>query len=264
MSTITSVLPGIIPPFSFTSLPVSNIDSTQDQIELGTGHNFISGDYVCVTYGTSANIAGIPLNTRLFVISVTSSAIKLATTRENALAGIAIEITSTTSLTGTFSVYKYADFVTAASHFPSYAKAAYSLNSSIPVEISFAIPINTSTDAIVPLLPPLNSTMVKIAIGTDALLMSRWSGFSDRFFGYYLGNAANGGPMTTLTTKQTTYWKMVINSQRRVELWGGSSSLNSVALIYTFSVLPPNTALSLEVGINFNLVSTTDWRIKYL
>jgi hypothetical protein len=271
MSIITSALPDIIAPITFINLSVSSVDSTQDQIELGTTHNFITGDYVYVTYSAGGtNVAGINLYTGLFVISVTASTIKLATTRSNALAGVAIDITSTTSLTGTFSFYKYAVGVPLSqlSRFPSYAKAAYSLNSSIPVEISFTVPITSSTDTINPLLPITgfaSSIMAAIGIGTDILLFGGWFAPTDRFFAYYVNNSSGavGGPMS-FNTKQTTYWKMVINSQRRVELWGGSSSLSSVALIYTFNVLPPNTALSLGVGINFNLVSIIDWRIKYL
>lgn len=67
-----------------------------------SGHNFVTGDQVYLTT-TGALPTGLSVNTLYYVINVTSSTFKLATSLANAYAGTAINTSGTQS--GTHSIY---------------------------------------------------------------------------------------------------------------------------------------------------------------
>ena len=273
-SEIKSILPEIVLPISFVAIPLANINSTTDVIDLGTTHNFVTGDYIWCTYsaeGTSA--AGITLNQFIYTIAVSSTTIKLATTKANALLGTAIDITSTGSLTGTFSFYKYLPSLSAYTFYPAYTKAAYSLNSSNPVEINFtlsAISAASYPGTLITSLPanhPLISIQVIAAGQYYQFTIARWTNYNDRMFPYYQTPSGNGGPVfipniTTLGTLSNMNGKIVINAARQWEMWASNTS--TLSNVYTSSALTANLPLELGIGFNFNNTSLVNCTIKNL
>jgi len=71
-----------------------SIDVTNNVIFFNEIHNFVTGQRVKYSNGGGSNLSGLSNNTDYFVINSGDNNIQLATTRANALAGIAIDLTS--------------------------------------------------------------------------------------------------------------------------------------------------------------------------
>ena len=278
-STITSSFPAPVTPYSFVNIAISNIDSNLDQIQLPSNHNFVTGNFVWFTYSTNAlNFANIPTFTKLYVIVVSSTIIKIATTYLNAVSGISLDITSTTSLTGTFSVYKYYTFydtpLLVIKEFPSICTMSHSFNTSIPFEINFDILSNYNLLSVAE-----DPTMLSTA--RHAGLAIIFDGGGQKFMLYLakgiVGGGSNfyyytsgGGPMQTASSNfyntsiiSTISFKIALNSSRQFQLYAGLIN-NPLTLNYTTSSYSNNTPLSGIVCSNFPGFTLSNCTIKYL
>jgi hypothetical protein len=90
MTVVTQQNSGGLPPLD----PVTAVDNTNHTVDFGTADNLQTGDAVTYSNGGGAAINGLQDGQTYFVIADGADKIQLATTRDNALAGIAIPITS--------------------------------------------------------------------------------------------------------------------------------------------------------------------------
>src|SRR5208283_2091501 len=90
MTVVTQQNSGGLPPLD----PVTAVDNTNHTVDFGTADNLQTGDAVTYSSGGGAAINGLQDGQTYFVIADGADKIQLATTRDNALAGIAIPITS--------------------------------------------------------------------------------------------------------------------------------------------------------------------------
>lgn len=92
------------------TIPTSDVNTTSNVIT-ETGHNFVTGQAVVYANGGSTDITGLTGGTTYYVIRVSSSTFKVATTAANAFAGTAIDLTGTGNNAQTFTPVITATFV---------------------------------------------------------------------------------------------------------------------------------------------------------
>jgi hypothetical protein len=277
-SGLTYAIADPVAPLYFLNLPLSAVNTSTDIIDLGTAHNFITGNCIWFLFTTTGaglvNSGGLSALRKYFVIVVTSNTIKLASTLSDASNGVAIDITSFATNAAGFHFGKTSNFpnigplgAVSPEFFPAYAKSNNIFNSSIPVEINFTIPAYTAlsnTNFITPMVALLrqegamNCYGLAIRIQNIAFL---FNGGVDSNYGVAVpaGNVSGVGTALTAGYKQ----KYVITPSRTIEYWYGAIN-STMSLFFTSTALPANTNLRLEFGSNFTFCKVQDCTIKYL
>lgn len=82
------------PDITASSQAISSVSTSADTITINS-HGFVSGDAVQFREDSGSSIGGLTDGVTYFVVLVDSNTFKLATTRANALAGTAVNLTST-------------------------------------------------------------------------------------------------------------------------------------------------------------------------
>ena len=276
-SGLTYAIADPVAPLYFPNIPLANFNFTTDTINLGTTHNFVTGNHIWLVFtgGTIATSGGISSLRKYFVIVVDSTTIKLADSLSNATNNVAINITSfAANVTGanfmkTNNGPNYGPLgLLLPEFFPAYAKSEITFNSSVPVEINFTIPAYTpvtGTALIFPiavLLRDKNSNACWGAAIRIQNLLYVYNGSLDSIYGIPSPSANfSSGIGTALTAGYNQ--KYVITPSRTIECWYGQVG-GSMTRYYTTDTLAANTELKLEFGSNFTFCRMTDCNIKYL
>ena len=87
-------------PGAAASVTSANVNTTTDVLTTSSAHGFTTGQSIIFNAGTTAP-TGVTTGSTYYVIVVSSTTIKLATTRANAIAGTAIDLTAQGSGTNT-------------------------------------------------------------------------------------------------------------------------------------------------------------------
>jgi hypothetical protein len=273
-SSLTYAIADPVSPLFFNSIPPANFNATTDTIDLGTTHNFGTGD--CIWFYPSNQFAltvlgGISPYTKYFVIVVNTTSIKLATTLINATSSVALDISVPASSLNFTKGGAFAGLGTSLStafvlpeSYPAYAKSNTIFNSSTPVEITFTIPAWSSS--------PVNSSIIQVLLrqvnqsGYYGLLVYNRDGGN-----VYVFSGSTYGVMGTgffiifsgFSTSTGYTQKYIINTNRQIECWIGRFS-NALTLYYTTPALGANIPLVLEFGSSFSIAKVQDCTIKYL
>lgn len=273
-SNVSYAIADPIAPLFFSSIPPANFNATTDTIDLGTTHNFATGD--CIWFYPSNQftftaLGGISPYTKYFVIVVNTTSIKLATTLINATSSVALDISvpaSSLSFTkgGAFAALGGVSTAFASPEsYPAYAKSNIIFNSSTPVEITFTIPAWSSS--------PVNSSIIQVLL--RQVNQSKYYGLlvynsSSVVFGFnggvIYGNIGSSAIFMGFSgfSYSTGYTqKYIINANRQIEYWIGRFS-NALTLYYTTPALEVNIPLVLEFGSSFSIGKVQDCTIKYL
>ena len=270
-SSLSPVVDSPLSPYTFSDLTTANYNATADTINLGTAHNFITGNSIWLTSDGSAGTAqtGGVAKQRYFVIVVDSTTIKLATTSENATSGIALDL-STPSAYGASSSY-FSKFPGISiglpiplSAYPAYAKSSVIFNSSTPAEISFTVPAFTTITS--------SEHYPMLCIIRQSGSESYWGGVFSQVsnnnlrFSFFDGGttvvAQVSNPLSTAFTLGYNQ-KYVITSSRTIQIWLSGTNLQPT-LYYTTPALTANTSLVLEFASSFSFAKVQDCIIKYL
>lgn len=273
-SNVSYAIADPIAPLFFSSIPPANFNATTDTIDLGTTHNFATGD--CIWFYPSSQftltvLGGISPYTKYFVIVVNTTSIKLATTLINATSSVALDISVPASSLSFTKGGAFAAFGTGIStafalpgSYPAYAKSTTIFNSSTPVEITFTIPAWSSS--------PVNSSIIQVLLRQVnqskyyGLLVYSSSTSVFLFNGDIHGNMGNsGGSISSSGFSYSTGYtqKYIINANRQIEFWIGRFS-NALTLYYTTPAFGVNIPLVLEFGSSFSIGKVQDCAIKYL
>ena len=275
-SNVSYAITDPIAPLSFPSIPPANCNATTGTIDLGTTHNFATGD--CIWFYPSSRVdatvvGGITPYTKYFVIVVNTTSIKLATTQTNAISSVALNISTPASNLnftkgGPFAgLGIYAQAFALPELYPAYAKSNTIFNSSIPVEITFTIPAWSSSPvgAIVQvLLRQVNEVKHYGLLVLDNV--SSWIHYFNgaRHVNFPALSSSPGFLSFSGFSVGTGYaQKYVINTNRQIECWAGKPS-NALTLYYTTPALDANIPLVLEFGSSFSIGKVQDCTIKYL
>lgn len=105
--------------FAVTS---GNVNTTTDVLTISSGTVPATGNIARLV--TNSGITGLTENEDYYIIKVTDTTMQLATTRENALVGIAIDITASTGSTNYFWVVNHKDYGTVLYNYPGAIKQA--------------------------------------------------------------------------------------------------------------------------------------------
>lgn len=282
-SSLTYAIADPVAPLYFPNIPLANFNFTTDTINLGTTHNFVTGNHIWLFFTTTgstiATAGGISAYRKYFVIVVDSTTIKLANSLSNATNNVAIDITSfgtgvTTGVTGahfmkTSNGPNYGTpGILLPEFFPAYAESEITFNSSVSVEINFTIPAytpvtgTTVTFPIAVLLRDKNSNACWGAAIRIQTLLYVYNGSVDVTYG--IPTPAGSYLINYNSANIAAYnQKYVITPSRTIECWYGAVG-GSMTLYYTTTALAANTELKLEFGSNFSFCRVTDCNIKYL
>lgn len=271
-SSLTPVITSPVAPYRFSGFTTSNYDATANTINLGNTHNFATADPIWQTVdnstGTAAN-GGIVLYQKYFVISINSTTIKLATTLENAINGVAFDFSAPTSAgasSATFAKFPGLPANVAPSIHQAYSRSNIVFNSSIPVEINFTVP------AFTPIAIDSNNWHNPITCVLRQPTTNKYWGAImavRNFLSAYNGTGINANnAFQRFDIFQTAFssghnQKYVITPSRTIECWYGTVG-STMTLYYTTTVLDADTPLVLEFGSSFSFAKVQDCTIKYL
>ena len=267
-SSLSPVVDSPLFPYFFSGLAPANYNATADTINLGTAHNFITGNSIWLIGDGNAGTAqaGGVAKQRYFVIVVDSTTIKLATTPGNATSGIALDLSTPTAYgasSSSFSKFPGFSLVIPPSAYPAYAKSSVIFNSSAPVEISFTIPALTPITSFehFPMLCILRQSESESYWG--GTLNSISGGSSQRLF-LYAGEITSqiSNPIPTAFALGYNQ-KYVITPSRTIQTWLGAIN-QQLTLYYTTPALTANTSLVLEFASSFSFAKVQNCTIKYL
>lgn len=270
-SVLSTSMTNPVSPLLFESLTASAFDVTNQTINLGTNHNLTTGSIIFFNSSNSNHQTGLVLGGRYFAIVVNATTIKLASSANNAIAGISTTFTApnadvTNSIRKIYRLNSRGS-IHNMSLYPCYAKSSIDFNSSIPVEVNISYPAyqstyssfaELSTDTLLQVCGfrnPVNNNIWYSGVGSNTFTMVQIASGGN--------NASDSG--VYLTNAATTGWnqRYVINSSRRIEFWASVQGSN-LSLISTSTAIDPNTSLVFEYGANFNNLSVNNCNIKYL
>lgn len=285
MSNLTYAIADPIAPFYFLNIPLANISIAYGTINIGSNHNFVTGNHVWFTWWLANSSAdssgGIRAYTKYFVIVVDSTTIKLASTLSNAINNIAINISTFASNINGINIYKYANPSSGSlpvlpEHCPAYTRSDVIFNSSIPVQVDFTIP--TYSELIPENIGQLNSNMpIPVMVlfkqeGVNAcwgitlnINPNNDSGRGRSFNGTVGANGSNGSNLAITSSGITLGYRQryIINTNRQIECWYAAIG-SSLTLVYTTTALAADTRMRLEFGSNFSFAKVIDCTFRYL
>ena len=266
-STVTSVYTNPLSPLLFDNLASTAFNVAGQTINLGTTHNFSTGDLIYF-FG---NVSGLTNNSRYFVIVVDTTTIKLASTLANAQAGTNVTFGGASS--GNFRKilsYNASDFRNIFLY-PCYAKSSITFNSSTPVQVDISYPPYQSIyDTYVSGNALITFALVHLCGFRNPINNNSWyfglGSTSYQYFQVYSGTTGSTLNSTLGSVAPTAGWKQryVITTNRTIQYWAWTGSTPPSTPFYTTPALAANTSLNLEFGANFNNLSINDCTIKYL
>ena len=264
-SSLSPVVDSPLFPYTFSGFTTADYNATADTINLGTAHNFITGNSIWLAGDGNAGTVqnGGVAKQRYFVIVVDSTTIKLATTPGNATSGIALNLSTPTAYGASssfFSKFPGYSLEIPLSAYPAYAKSSVIFNSSTPVEISFTIP------AFTPITSSEHNPMFCMLRESES--ERYWGGtFSNilRFTLFTGGNAYVAQISNPIPTAFALGYnqKYVITPSRTIQTWLGAIN-QQLTLYYTTPALTANTSLVLEFASSFSFAKVQNCTIKYL